>query len=70
MRQKIQKIQKIHNHLRNMTGVKTESFKANLDKWLREVPDQPKCGQYAKWVAARSNAIQDQAANLRRGYTG
>ena len=57
----------IPNHLKNMTGVKTETFKANLDKWLREIPDLPKCGRYAKWVSATSNAIHDQAVNLRRG---
>ena len=56
----------IPNHLKNLTGVKTETFKANLDKWLKNVPDLPKCGRYAKWVSATSNAIQDQAVNLRR----
>ena len=57
----------IPNYLRNITGVKTDTFKARLDKWLHTVPDLPKCGRYAKWVSASSNGIQDQAANLRRG---
>ena len=57
----------IPNYLKNITGVKTETFKAKLDKWLSEVPDLPKYGRYAKWVSASSNSIQHQAANLRRG---
>ena len=57
----------IPNYLKNMPGVKTDAFKARLDKWLHEVPDLPKYGRYAKWVSASSNAIQDQAVNLRRG---
>ena len=57
----------IPNYLKNTTEVKTDAFKARLDKWLHEVPDLPKYGRYAKWVSASSNAIQDQAVNLRRG---
>jgi hypothetical protein len=55
------------SHLKNMTGVRTETFKEHLDKWLKKVPDLPRCGRYAMWVSAPSNAIHDQAANLRRG---
>ena len=55
------------NHIKNITGVKTDTFKNKLDNWLRQVPDLPKCGRYAKWVSAKSNSIQDQAVNLTRG---
>ena len=46
--------------LRNLTGVKTDTFKKHLDKWLLEIPDQPKCKGYEKLVRAKSNAIHDQ----------
>ena len=46
--------------LRDVTGVKTETFKKYLDKWLSEIPDQPRGGGYAGQVAANSNSIQDQ----------
>ena len=46
--------------LRNVTGVKTETFKKQLDKWLSGVPDQPRGGGYAGQVAANSNSIQVQ----------
>ena len=49
----------IPSHLRNITGKTTEYFKKMLDEWLmKEVPDQPKCGNYK--IAARSNSIIDQ----------
>ena len=57
----------IPSDIRNITGVQTEAFKVKLDRWLRGVPDLPRCGRYSRWVAAESNGIQDQAANLRRG---
>ena len=46
--------------LRDVTGVKTETFKNQLDKWLSVIPDQPRGGGYARYVAAESNSIQDQ----------
>ena len=46
--------------LRDVTGVKTETFKNQLDKWLRLIPDQPRGGGYAGGVAANSNSIQVQ----------
>ena len=57
----------IPTKLRNITGVQTEAFKEQLDRWLQGVPDLPRGGRYSRWVAAESNAIQDQAVNLRRG---
>ena len=47
-------------YLRDMTGIKTETFKKHLDKWLAEIPDQPKCGRYAGCTEANSNSIRDQ----------
>merc|ERR1711895_344905 len=46
--------------LRDITGVKTDTFKKHLDKWLSVIPDQPRGGGYAGQVAANSNSIQDQ----------
>ena len=61
------KIQRISNcifdSIRNLIGIKTDTFKRHLDKWLKIVPDQPKCGGYSERVAAESNSIQYQAAS-------
>ena len=59
------KVERLFNHmpryLRDITGKTTEYFKRELDRWLiNEVPDQPKCGDYAGRVAARINSIIDQ----------
>ena len=63
------RIQRIFNSIpakiRNLTGIKTDTFKAHLDKWLKLVPDLPRARGYAKWVAAESNSVQDQAVTLR-----
>ena len=34
--------------LRNMTGVKVDTFKKHLDCWMLQVPDLPKCKGYQK----------------------
>ncbi|CAL4095372.1 unnamed protein product [Meganyctiphanes norvegica] len=47
--------------LRNITGVKTETFKRHLDVWLQMVPDTPKIDDYGATVAAESNSIFHQA---------
>ncbi|CAL4235595.1 unnamed protein product [Meganyctiphanes norvegica] len=47
--------------LRNITGVKTETFKRHLDVWLKMVPDTPKIDDYGATVAAESNSIFHQA---------
>ena len=47
--------------LRNITGVKTDSFKRRLDVWLQTVPDTPKIDDYGVTVAAESNSIFHQA---------
>ena len=46
--------------LRDVTGVKTETFKIQLDKWLSLIPDQPRGREYAGRVAANSNSIHVQ----------
>ena len=47
-------------HLRRMTGVKTDTFKKELDKWLMKVPDTPKIDGYGATVAAETNSIWHQ----------
>ena len=34
--------------LRNLTGIKTDTFKGHLDKWLKDVPDLPIIGKYSR----------------------
>ena len=47
--------------IRNITGVKTDTFKRILDLWLQNVPDTPKIDDYGETVAAESNSIFHQA---------
>ena len=46
--------------LKNMTGVKVDTFKKHLDSWMMQIPDLPKCSGYQRFSAANSNAIYDQ----------
>ena len=46
--------------LRNMTGVKVDTFKNHLDSWMMQIPDLPKCNGYQRFTAANSNTIYDQ----------
>ena len=46
--------------LKNMTGVKVDTFKNHLDSWMMQIPDLPKCNGYQRFSAANSNAIYDQ----------
>ena len=50
----------IPGHIRDITGRPTEYFKKQLDEWLKEVPDQPKCGVYAGRAVGASNSINVQ----------
>ena len=50
----------IPRRLRNMTGVKVNTFKKHLDRWMLQIPDLPKCKGYQGYTAANSNAIYDQ----------
>ena len=47
-------------HLRSITGVKTDTFKNQLDKWLTRVPDIPRIDGYGVTVAAESNSVLHQ----------
>ena len=47
----------IPENIRDITGRPTEYFKKQLDEWLKEVPDQPKCGNYAERAVGESNSI-------------
>ena len=46
--------------IRNITGVNTDTFKKQLDKWLRKVPDEPGFPGYTSQRRANSNSILDQ----------
>merc|ERR1711970_1401793 len=50
----------IPRRLRNMTGVKVNTFKKHLDRWMLQIPELPKCKGYQGYTAANSNAIYDQ----------
>ena len=50
----------IPGHIRDNTGRPTGHFKKQLDKWLKEVPDQPKYGVYAGWAVRACNSINVQ----------
>ena len=49
--------------IRNTPGIKMDTFKGKLDKWLLTVPDTPIMDNYK--VAAESNSIVHQAAYRR-----
>ena len=56
------KVDRLYNsmplHLRNMTGVSVEVFKAALDTWLGSIPDQPTTN--GRQRAALTNSLLDQ----------
>ena len=59
-------VQRLFNNipgkLRNITGVTSDTFKRQLDEWLKKkVPDQPRGGGYSKLVAAETNSVLHQA---------
>ena len=53
----------ISGELRDTPGMKIDTFKGKLDKWLLTVPDTPIMDNYK--VAAESNSIVHQAAYRR-----
>ena len=53
----------IPEDIRDTTGVKLETFKRKLDKWLKLVPDTPIIDNYR--AAAESNSLVHQAAHSR-----
>ena len=50
----------IPGQLRNITGVKIDTFKRKLDTWLLSVPDTPIIDSYKE--SAESNSLVHQAA--------
>lgn len=40
---------------KKIQGVRVQTLKMRLDKWLNMVPDKPKSENYAKCAAAESN---------------
>ena len=48
-------------HIANITGVRTETFKYHLDKWLNTIPDTPRIDNYSAIVEKQTNSILDQA---------
>ena len=46
--------------LQNVKDVKTDTFKKQLDRWLKGVPDTPKIDNYGAAVGAVSNSITKQ----------
>ena len=48
------------HRLQNISKVRTETFKLHLDRWLRDIPDTPKMGNYGASVGAETNSITDQ----------
>ena len=45
--------------LRNLKGCKVDKFKAELDKFLQTVPDQPRIRGYEKYARTESNSLID-----------
>ena len=52
--------------LQTVTGVKTETFKMKLDKWLRAVPDTPRIDDYGASVGVSTNSIVEQGRRVCR----
>ena len=51
------------HRLQNIRGVKTDTFKRHLDRWLRDIPDTPKIDNYGASVSAATNSITNQKKN-------
>ena len=49
------------SHISNITGVRTETFKYHLDKWLQTIPDTPRIDNYSAMVEMQTNSIINQA---------
>ena len=48
------------HRLQNIRKVRTDTFMLHLDRWLRNVPDTPRIGNYGASVSAETNSIKDQ----------
>ena len=51
--------------LQKLTGVETKTFKKELVKWLKVIPDTTREGEYAARVSAPSNSMIDQRNHWR-----
>ena len=51
--------------IQKIIGMKKDTFKKEIDKWLKGIPDTPRVGGYAAKVFAPSNSIVDQRNNWR-----
>ena len=54
----------IPGEIRDITGVKTEELKREMDRWLNRVPDKPEIDKYRAWT--NSNSIIHQASQAKR----
>ena len=52
------------HRLQNIRKVRTDTFKLHLDRWLRNVPDTPRIGNYGASVSAETNSIKDQKSHM------
>ena len=43
--------------IQKITNVKLDTFKKNIDKWLRGIPDTPKFDDYGVAIGAETNSI-------------
>ena len=54
----------IPGEIRNRTGIETDQFKKELDRWLNGVPDEPEIDGYR--ARTNSNSIVHQASQAKR----
>lgn len=47
--------------IRKLNGSCTKTYKRNLDKWLKTVPDETRIDNYAVCVAVERNSIVNEA---------
>ena len=53
-------------YIRNIENKTVDTFKYQLDRWLKTIPDTPRIDNYGARVAAEDNSIINQAAVVRR----
>ena len=56
--------------IRDITGVKVDSFKLHLDRFLSKIPDQPSVTGYAGYRAAATNSLIHQIQRIGGGTAG
>ena len=60
---KMERLYSLPHRLQNIRKVTTDTFKIHLDRWLRDIPNAPKIGNYGASVGAETNSITDQKNN-------